>query len=224
MMEQGKVKIFRFDPDKDKAPHYETYSFPFENGMTVLDVLLYVRNHTDSTLSFTYCCRNGHCGLCGVIANKVPCLSCHEAAVQELTIDPLDKQTVVRDLLIEQSIYTSRIGKLKLFMCREKTDALVRPEFISTESFEPIKIASRCVECKCCDAACPLEIGEDKFLGPSGFVLLTRHFLDPRDELDRNYLLKDGNIEHCIHCGRCTRVCPHNVDPENMISRLQAHR
>ena len=32
-METGKVKILRYDPEIDKSPHYETYTYPFEKGM-----------------------------------------------------------------------------------------------------------------------------------------------------------------------------------------------
>ena len=41
-METGKVKILRYDPEIDKSPHYETYTYPFEKGMSVLDVAIYI--------------------------------------------------------------------------------------------------------------------------------------------------------------------------------------
>jgi succinate dehydrogenase/fumarate reductase iron-sulfur protein len=220
-MKQGEVNIFRYNPEEAEAPHYETYYFPFTTGMTILDVLLYVRNNTDSRLGFSYCCRNGHCGLCGVIVDGTPCLACRESAKREMTIEPLSKQAVIRDLIVEQNEYSSRIEKLKLFLCREQEVTLTEPEFINMQDFARMKVASRCVECKCCDAACSLINPKADFLGPSGFVLLARHFFDPRDTLERSDLLKNGNIEQCIHCRHCSKVCPHNIDPEKIIREMQ---
>lgn len=40
-MQKGKVTILRYNPEIDGQPHYGTYEFPFEPGMSVLDVAFY---------------------------------------------------------------------------------------------------------------------------------------------------------------------------------------
>jgi len=62
MAETIKVKVFRYDPDKDNAPHYETYEVPYVEGMVVLDVLNYIYENLDGTFAYRWACRAGQCG------------------------------------------------------------------------------------------------------------------------------------------------------------------
>jgi len=39
MIEVVHARVFRYNPDVDKAPRFETYEVPYVEGMVVLDVL-----------------------------------------------------------------------------------------------------------------------------------------------------------------------------------------
>ncbi|MCC7512176.1 MAG: succinate dehydrogenase iron-sulfur subunit, partial [Anaerolineae bacterium] len=57
------LKIFRYNPEKDKSFHYETYVI--ENAHEtdrVLDLLEHVKGYNDGTLSFRRSCAHGVCG------------------------------------------------------------------------------------------------------------------------------------------------------------------
>ena len=59
---QVKLKIFRYNPEKDKKPHYKTYNVEAEPTDRVLDLLEYVKGNIDGTLTFRRSCAHGVCG------------------------------------------------------------------------------------------------------------------------------------------------------------------
>ena len=71
-----KTSVERYNPDKDDAPHMETYDVEYEPGMTVLDALLYIQDKHDSSLAFRWECRGGQCGSCAVVVNGTARIAC----------------------------------------------------------------------------------------------------------------------------------------------------
>lgn len=107
----GIVKVFRFDPEKDKRPRFETYkNIPYE-GMRILDVIKYIYENLDSSLAFRYSCRAGLCGVCILKVNGKACMCCHKIAEKEMTIEPPAQYAVIKDLVVD--FQKKRRGKEK---------------------------------------------------------------------------------------------------------------
>lgn len=220
-MQSGKVTIFRNNPEIDSEPCYGVYDFPYKKGMSVLDVALYVYENIDSTFSFSYCCRNSHCGLCGAQINGKPGLMCRESATPELLLEPLKNLTVIRDLMVDRQEYEERKSSLRLFIDRVEI-ADHRPEKVCYEDQERFKVASRCVECYSCLSVCPsYRENKHEYLGPAGLVQLARHTFDPRDTLNREIIASSEGIFNCTTCGKCTEVCPHGIAPSENIEVMR---
>ncbi len=219
-MEKGKVTVFRYNPAKDQAPYFETHEFPFWPGTFVLDVANHIYEKIDGSFSFYSSCRNSHCGLCGAKINGKPGLMCREFATQEMTLEPLSNISVIRDLMIDRQEYEETMGGLRLFLDRSKAP-VSQPEKIDREDLELFKVASRCVECYACVSVCPaFEENRHEFLGPAGIVQMSRHAVDPRDELNREIIAHSAGVLNCTLCGKCNRVCPHGIAPKTYVEIL----
>jgi len=99
------LKIFRFNPEKDKKSHYESYELECEPVDRVLDLLEHVKGYYDGTLSFRRSCAHGVCGSDAMRINGRNYLAC-KALVRDLhatkiTVEPLLGLKVIKDLIVD---------------------------------------------------------------------------------------------------------------------------
>ena len=206
------VKVFRFDPECDESPHYQTYLVKVNEGARVLHVLHAIHDDHDPTLSYRYCCGSGQCGSCAVRVNGQPVLACMEEARDEIIIEPLDLP-VVKDLVVDMEPYLRQISSL-----------VPGEEFRmpTAEEVEEIKPLRSCIECLACVSACPALKVID-FAGPAAMREEMRLALDPRDSGDRvTEAVRDG-LFTCTSCQACWKVCPKDIQiPGKAIEKLRA--
>ena len=105
MTDRAVVKIFRFDPEVDKRPKYETYEVPPEawRGCKLIDTLRYIYENFAPGLSFREPCRQKLCGACIMLLNKKPVFACASFSQKEMVLDPLPKYPIIKDLVVDFS-------------------------------------------------------------------------------------------------------------------------
>lgn len=96
------VKILRYTPETGER-RYDRYDVPYtpEDGYTVMDVLDYIRERLDGTLSYYRhsVCNQGVCGRCAVKVNGAVTLACTcRAESDRLVLEPKNSH-VVKDLV-----------------------------------------------------------------------------------------------------------------------------
>ena len=98
------IKVFRFDPEKDKAPCYKDYAVPLLEGMSAMDALDYIYQHLDSTLAYYdhAGCSLGICARCNGRINGKPGLFCQTPLAGDATLEPLSADKVIKDLVIRR--------------------------------------------------------------------------------------------------------------------------
>jgi succinate dehydrogenase/fumarate reductase iron-sulfur protein len=106
MMRIGKVKLklLRYDPDKDSLPSYKIYEVSVEEKTTVLQLLNSIYEDQDRTLAFRrYCCGYKFCNSCMMTIDGRPALACHTFVEpeDEITVEPSSDYPVIRDLVVD---------------------------------------------------------------------------------------------------------------------------
>ncbi|MFX0198904.1 MAG: fumarate reductase (CoM/CoB) subunit TfrB [Candidatus Hodarchaeota archaeon] len=219
------LRVYRYNPQTDTEPKYQTYKVPYEPGMTGLDALLYIQDNLDGTLAFRWSCRQASCGSCAVLVNGTPKLLCRTNIPEEtevLTITPLLHYPVIKDLVVDLTRGMKKMQKIRPYILR--SEKIERPEIITKEEIALVKELRQCIECWACISACPtVSEAYYEFSGPLIMRQLARLEFDKRDIEDRIAMAFADGVYDCTTCGACKAVCPYEIDiPRKAIEKLRA--
>ena len=86
-----------------EAGRYDVFDVPYEEGMSVLDALRWIRIHLDSTLGIRYSCINANaCKTCMALVNGAVEYTCiAKLTPGVITVEPLPKRPLIRDLITD---------------------------------------------------------------------------------------------------------------------------
>ena len=95
------VRVWRVSPPEEGR--YQTYAVPFEEGMSVLDALRWIRTSRDSSLAIRYSCLNANaCKTCMALVDGVVQYTCTARLTGSgVTVAPLSSRPVIRDLVTD---------------------------------------------------------------------------------------------------------------------------
>ena len=87
----------------NEESRYDDFEVPYEDGMSVLDALRWIRTHLDSTLAIRYSCINANaCKTCMALVNgevEYTCIA--KLTPGTITVEPLPKRPLIRDLVTD---------------------------------------------------------------------------------------------------------------------------
>lgn len=226
------VSIYRYNPEKDSAPYME--DFQLDTGgkdIMVLDVLEMLKAK-EPALTFRRSCREGVCGSDGLNINGKNGLACitplSEAGLKggKLVLRPLPGLPVIRDLIVDMSLFYKQYEKIKPYLIAE--GELPEPpieRLQSPEDREKLDGLYECILCACCSTSCPsFWWNPDKFVGPSGLLQAWRFLADSRDTAKAERLsdLDDPfSVFRCHGIQNCVNVCPKGLNPTRAIGHIR---
>ena len=86
-----------------EAVRFDDFEVPYEEGMSVLDALRWIRINLDSTLAIRYSCINANaCKTCMALVNgevEYTCIA--KLTPNVVTVEPLAKRPLIRDLVTD---------------------------------------------------------------------------------------------------------------------------
>ena len=82
---------------------YDVYRVPYVEGMSVLDALVWIRAHVDSSLAFRYGCVNANaCKTCmALVDGQVAYMCTARLTPSGGRVEPLPKRPLIRDLVTD---------------------------------------------------------------------------------------------------------------------------
>jgi succinate dehydrogenase / fumarate reductase iron-sulfur subunit len=224
--------IYRFDPSKDDTPRYKKYALEIDDSTTIMNVLNKIKDKSDGSLTFRKGCGSAICGTCAVKVNGTAKLACKTRVVSlltagmetpEITIEPLDKKKVIKDLVIEQSAFWEQMKSVMPWLVAELPKDKEAFE-VSKEQLAILDKSQDCINCHACSTECDAMAADEKeFLGPEALVKCYRYVTDTRDTktAERLTLATEKGMWNCAHAYNCIDACPKDIKPADKITKLR---
>nr|WP_282026506.1 2Fe-2S iron-sulfur cluster-binding protein [Limimaricola cinnabarinus] len=209
---------------------YQTFQVPERDNQTVLDVVSWIQQQIDPSLTYRYACRVGMCGSCAMMVNGKPRWTCRThvkkvAGKGAIQIGPLRNLPTIKDLAADMDPFFEKWvaagGVHTPSRSRAEPIAEVTPD-------EPARVEANkgieCINCSVCYAACDTVANNADYLGPAALQRAWTLYNDTKIS-DRQAVLDtvsgSGGCHNCHSQGSCTLLCPNELDPMGAIAGLK---
>ncbi len=221
-----KLRIFRFDPEKDERPRYENYVVDGEPNDQVLDLLNQVKWYQDGTLAYRRSCAHGICGSDALRINGVNRLACKVLVKDvgtKIKVEPILGLPVVKDLIVDMEPFFEHYRSVMPYLVNdEPTPEKERPQTVEQRSI--FDDTTKCILCAACTTSCPSYWASSEYIGPAAVVQAHRFIFDSRDRAgeQRLALLNDRmGVWRCHDIFNCTDACPREIEITKAIGEVK---
>jgi succinate dehydrogenase / fumarate reductase iron-sulfur subunit len=220
------LKVFRYNPEKDKKTSYRTYKLEAIETDRVLDLLEKVKGYQDGTLSFRRSCAHGICGSDAMRINGFNRLACKTLVRDtgaKITVQPILGLRVIKDLIVDMEPFFAHYRSVKPWLINADSE----PEKERPQSAEQRLLfddTTKCILCACCTTSCPSFWGNEKYVGPAAIVAAHRFIFDSRDQAaaERLQILNEvWGVYRCHTAFNCTLACPREIQITRAIGEVK---
>lgn len=223
------VRVLRQE-NKDSARYWQEFEFSGSGNSSVAEVLneLNHRNpllDTDgketTPIGWECGCMVRKCGACAMRINGLPRLACstflNSLKSSTITLEPMSKFPLVRDLIVDRSILFAHLKKLNLWL---ESEAYMT-EWTHEQRFQ----SARCLMCGCCLEVCPNFSTEGDFAGAIAAVNAFRILNEEQETGHHKEISAEYRKRYFEGCGKslaCQNICPAGLPVEELIVRSNA--
>lgn len=216
------------------APFWQEFEVPVEPAMNVIAVLQSIRKIAKTRsgeradpVTWESNCLEEVCGACTMLVNgkvRQACSALVEQLPQPVTLEPMSKFPVVRDLVVDRSSMFENLKRVRAWIDLDGTYDIGPGPRQSDEEAQEGYILSRCMSCGCCLEVCPQVNPHSDFMGPavmSQVVLFNSH---PSGKLHRgerlDAVMGPGGIADCGKAQNCVKACPKEIPLTESLVKL----
>jgi succinate dehydrogenase / fumarate reductase, iron-sulfur subunit len=213
---QVDLSVLRYDPERDKKPHWEEYAVEAGPMDRVLDLLHTVKWEEDGSLTFRRSCAHGVCGSDAMLINGRNRLACKVRVDQlgrRVSVAPLPGLPVIKDLVVDMDGFFAQYRSVMPYLVND-SEPPERERLQSPEERARYDDTTKCILCAACTTACPSFWAQPTFVGPAAIVNAHRFVFDSRDEAadQRLEILSDEDgVWRCRTIFNCTDACPRGI-------------
>ena len=225
------LRIARFNPEDDRGVHWDSFQVPTLPSDRLLNLLLYVKDYLDGTLTFRRSCAHGVCGSDAMRVDGTNRLAC-KILMRDLlrtdkpvtiTVEPLKALTVLKDLVVDMEPFFDSYRAIKPYLITSGNEP-TRERLQSAADRARFDDTTKCILCACCTSGCPVFWNEGSYYGPATFVNAHRFIFDSRDEgaAERLDILNDvDGVWRCRTTFNCTEACPRGIQITKAIAEVK---
>ena len=216
------IRVYRSSKNKARMQNFKIDQDSC--GPMVLDALIYIKDHLDSSLGFRRSCREGICGSCAMNIDGKNTLACLTPLKSKMVLYPLPHMPIVRDLIPNMKHFYEQYATIKPWL--HSTKPSDNKEHIqSIEDRKKLDGMYECILCACCSTSCPSYWwNSDEYLGPAVLMQAYRWIEDSRDENteERIEFVNDAmKLYRCKTIMNCSNTCPKGLNPGQAIGKLK---
>jgi succinate dehydrogenase / fumarate reductase iron-sulfur subunit len=224
---QVTLRIFRYNPEKDKKPHYDTFTVEAEPTDRVLDLLEHIKAYHDGTLSFRRSCAHGVCGSDAMRINGHNFLACKvlvkDLGVDKITVEPMLGLKVIKDMIVDMEPFFEHYRSMIPYLVNDEPTPN-KERLQSPDERARFDDTTKCILCAACTTSCPSYWANDRYYGPAAIVNAHRFIFDSRDRAgaERLKILNDQfGVYRCHTIFNCTEACPRDIQVTKAIGEVK---
>ena len=228
--------VFKIKRQKSpqESPVWETFTVPAKPGMNVISALMEIqknpvtnRGEKTSPVTWDSNCLEEVCGACTMVVNgkvRQACSALVEQLDQPITLEPMTKFPLVRDLVVDRSRMFEALKKVKAWIPLDGSWDMGPGPKQAPETQEKAYVLSECMTCGCCLEACPNVNTKSPFIGAAAISQVRLFNMHPTGKFHAaerlEALMGEGGIHECGNAQNCAAVCPKEIPLTTSIAQM----
>ena len=233
-----KVEIKR-QSTPDAPSITENFEIPYRPGMNITSLLgeialnpVDVSGKPTTPVTYDSNCLEEICGSCAMLVNGKARMACSALVDklrgpnndQPITLAPLSKFPVVRDLSVDRSVLFENLKKVKAWVPIDGSYDLGSGPRQAPQIQEQRYPLSNCISCTICMEVCPQFNDVTNFVGAATIAQARLFNMDPSGSVLKEERLRalagDGGIQECGFAQNCVQACPKQLPLTEAISDM----
>ena len=230
------LRVLRGTPNNQ---FWQQFSLERKFGLNIISSLMAIQKKPitadgkkTTPVAWESSCLEEVCGACSMLINGIPRQACsaivdkiiEETKTCTITLAPLSKFPLVRDLIVDRSLMFQNLKKIQGWVqVDDARDRGFGPK-ISPEKQQLMYALSRCFSCGCCLEACPQVNNRSKFIGPAAIAQASLFNTHPVGKMHKRKrlltLMEEGGISDCGNAQNCVAVCPKRLPLTDAIASI----